>query len=463
MATKLRASLLSAVALVLLQPAHARSRAAPPAVLAPEDLPVERHVLPNGLVVLTHEDHSVPTITFWQWYRVGSRNERPGITGISHFFEHMMFNGSAHVPPKEYDRILEGNGGSSNAFTDRDMTAYYEDVASDRLDVVLELDADRMASLSLLPEQLESEIGVVKEERRATTDDDIEGMLDESLFAAAFVASTYRWPVVGWMGDLERISRADMVSYFRTYYAPNNCILVLVGDFDTKAALAAITERFGPIPAQEPPPEPPNSEPPQRGERRVAVHYPAEAVSFQVGYKAVDARSSDAAPLELVAAMLADGPSSRLYRALVREQGRALSVGCYFSPRLEPDLFDIVVELAPGETFDAGISALDGELARFASEGPTAVELAKAVNGLEATFVRDLQTNNGVGQALGFHELVFGDHRAIFEVLARRRRVTVDDCRRVARTYFVPEQRTIAYLVSDTPDGGETTDAGVGP
>ncbi len=208
--------------------------------IGPRILRVERDVLGNGLVVLTHEDHSVPAVSFWQWYRVGSRDERPGITGISHLFEHMMFDGSRRVPPKEYDRILEANGGQSNAFTDRDMTAYYEEIASDRLGVVLALDADRMASLSLLPEQLASEMEVVKEERRLHVENDVEGMLDEQLYATAFEASPYRWPVLGWTADLSRITRADMVEYFRTHYAPGNCILVLTGDFDTKAALDSI-------------------------------------------------------------------------------------------------------------------------------------------------------------------------------------------------------------------------------
>src|SRR5262245_28661465 len=254
----------------------------PPAgpVLSPERFKVERHVLDNGLVVLTHEDHSVPAVAFWQWFRVGSRNEHPGITGLSHFFEHMMFNGSAHVPPKEYDRILEANGGYSNAFTDRDMTAYYEEVAADRLDVPLRLDSDRMAALSLLPEQLKSEIEVVKEERRLGVDNDINGMLNEALWATAFHASPYQWPVLGWMKDLERIPREEMVAYFRTYYAPNNCILILVGDFATAEALARIKAAFGAIPKQPVPPAPVNSEPDPTGERRVEVRYPAETESL---------------------------------------------------------------------------------------------------------------------------------------------------------------------------------------
>ena len=286
--------------------AHQAAAATGPA-LSPTTFRVERHTLKNGLVVLTHEDHAVPAVTFWQWFKVGSRNEAPGITGISHYFEHMMFNGSQNVPPKEYDKILESNGGYSNAFTDRDMTAYYEDIASDRLDVVFRLDSDRMASLSLLPEQLKSEIEVVKEERRLRTDNDIAGMLDEQLYAGAFVASPYRWPVVGWMGDLERITREECVAYFRTYYAPNNCILALTGDFDTKTALLQIEKAFGAIPAQAPPAKPVNSEPEQRGERRAEVRYPAENVSFQVGYKAPGVAGEDVAVLDVLSSILSDG------------------------------------------------------------------------------------------------------------------------------------------------------------
>ena len=206
-----RALALIAAAAILVAPAPAaaakkkKSQPQAPAaqgpVLSPDRYKIDRTVLPNGLVVLTHEDHSVPTIAFWQWYKVGSRNERPGITGISHFFEHMMFNGSKNVPPKVYDKILESNGGYSNAFTDRDMTAYYEEIVSDRLDTLLFVDSDRMASLSLLPEQLKSEIEVVKEERRLRTDNDIAGMLDEQLYAGAFLASPYRCPCLLYTSD----------------------------------------------------------------------------------------------------------------------------------------------------------------------------------------------------------------------------------------------------------------------
>jgi len=449
----LAASLVAPAALAARARPAGGADAMPAPVLSPATFKVARHTLGNGLVVLTHEDHSVPAVTFWQWFKVGSRNESPGITGISHYFEHMMFNGSQNVPPKEYDRILESNGGYSNAFTDRDMTAYYEDIASDRLDVLFRLDSDRMASLSLLPEQLASEIEVVKEERRLRTDNDIAGMLDEQLYATAFLASPYRWPVVGWMGDLERITREECVAYFRTYYAPNNCILILTGDFDTKTALARIERAFGGIPAQAPPAPPVNSEPEQRGERRAEVHYPAETVSFQVGFKAPGVASDDVPVLDVLSSILSDGESSRLHQALVYRDQIALNAATFFRTRVDPTLFEFYVEMQPGRTAGEGEAALYGVLDTLAREGPGARELEKAKNLLEAAFVRSLKTNNGVGEQLGFYEHVFGDYNAMFKTIERYRAVTIEDCRRVARNYFVPEQRTVVVLVPESGDG----------
>jgi predicted Zn-dependent peptidase len=454
-------ALLAAVALAPASFAAPRPAARPPApsaastsVLSPANFKVDRHTLKNGLVILTHEDHSVPTVTFWQWYRVGSRDERPGITGISHYFEHMMFNGSKNVAPKEYDRILESNGGYSNAFTDRDMTAYYEDIASDRLDVVLQLDSDRMASLSLLPEQLKSEIEVVKEERRLRTDNDIAGMLDEQLYAVAFNASPYRWPVLGWMGDLNRITREEMQEYFRIHYAPDNCIIVLTGDFETAAALGQIEKSFGAIPAQPAPPAPVNSEPEQRGERRAAVHYPAENVSFQVGYKAPSVKSDDIYVLDMLSSILSDGESSRLHQALVYEKQIALGVSAFFRTRLDPTLFEFYVEMKPGKSETEGEAALNETIERLIKDGPSERELQKARNLLEAGFIKSLKTNNGVGEQLGFYEHVFGDYGAMFKTIDRYRAVSAADCKRVAKATFDPLRKTVSVLVPEQESGG---------
>jgi zinc protease len=454
-------ALIVAIALLVSPaPAAARKRkAAPPApaasgpVLSPDRYKIGRTVLPNGLVVLTHEDHSVPTVAFWQWYRVGSRNERPGITGISHFFEHMMFNGSKNVPPKAYDKILESNGGYSNAFTDRDMTAYYEEIVADRLDTLLFVDSDRMASLSLLPEQLKSEIEVVKEERRFRTDNDIQGMLDEQLYAIAFNASPYRWPVVGWMGDLERITRDDMVEYFRVHYAPDNCILVLTGDFDTKSALDHIRKAFGPIPQQPAPATPVNSEPPQKGERRAEVHYPAQNVSLMIGYKAPAVTSPDLPALDVLSSILSEGESSRLHQALVYEKQIALSVSASFRTRIDPSLFEVYVEMRPGKAGAEGEAAVYEVLGKIATQGPTDRELTKAKNLLEANFVRGLKTNNGAGSQIGFYEHVFGDYQAMFKTVDRYRAVTADDCKRAAKACFDSLQRTVVTLAPEKEEG----------
>lgn len=421
------------------------------AALSPENFKVERHVLDNGLVVLLREDHSVPAVSFWQWYKVGSRNERPGITGISHYFEHMMFNGSENVPPKEYDRIVESNGGYSNAFTSRDMTPYFEDMASDRVEVLFRLDSDRMRKLTLDPEVLKSEIEVVKEERRLRTDNDIFGMLDEQLYAVAFNASPYRWPVVGWMGDLNSMKREDLVKYFHTYYAPNNCILVLVGDFDSKWALAKITEYFGDIPAHDPPAAPVNSEPEQRGERRAEVHYPAQQVVVMGGYKGPPVGDDDLYVLDVLSSILGDGESSRFHQSLVYDKQIALATGTYFPTHLDPGLFEFWVMMKPGQDAAAGEAAIYEALDEIKAEGPTERELQKAKNLLEASFVKGMKTNNGVAQTLGYYEHIFGDYSKMFSTIDKYRAVTLDDCKRVAAKYFVPEKRTVAVLVPEAP------------
>ena len=444
----------AAAALLLLLPlsAHAAgkaagAKAAPPPALSPATYPVERYTLDNGLTVILHEDHTVPVVCFWQWYKVGSRNERQGITGLSHFFEHMMFNGSKNVPPKEYDRQLESRGAYSNAFTSYDMTAYYEEGGKESFEKMLELDSDRMRELLFLPELLKSEVEVVREERRFRTDNSVPGLLNEALYATAFMASPYSWPVVGWMKDLERITRDEMVDYFRTYYAPNNCVLLLVGDFEPADAKAKIAKYFGSIPRQAPPAAPVNAEPDQNGERRIEVRYPSETVSFQVGYKAPSVHSDDIWALDIVANVLSNGESSRLHQALVYDQQIALSAGASFQAGLEPGLFECYVEMKPGRSAAEGEKALFAELDRLASDGPTERELQKSRNQAEAAFISALKTNNGAGRTLGFYEHVHGDYRKMFSAIERYRAVTAEDCKRVAKQVFDASRRTTAVVV----------------
>jgi predicted Zn-dependent peptidase len=425
----------------------AKGKAAPAPALSPANYPVERYALENGLTVILHQDKTVPVVCFWQWYKVGSRNERQGITGISHFFEHMMFNGSKNVPPKEYDRQLETRGAYSNAFTSYDMTAYYEEGGKESFEKMLELDADRMRELLFQPDILKSEVEVVREERRFRTDNSVPGLLNEALYASAFVASPYHWPVVGWMKDLERITRDEMVEYFRTYYAPNNCILLLVGDFEPADAKAKIAKHFGSIPRQTPPAAPVNAEPDQNGERRVEVRYPSETVSFQVGYKAPSVKSDDIWALDVMANVLSGGESSRLHQALVYEQQIALSASASYQAGLEPGLFEFYVEMKPGKGAAEGEKALHAEIERLATEGPTERELQKARNQAESGFIFALKTNFGAGRTLGFFEHIHGDYSKMFSAIERYRAVSADDCRRVAKQVFDATRRTTAVLV----------------
>ncbi len=445
-----RRSWLALLLLAAAQTSAAAPRAgkatAPASTLSSATYPVERYTLDNGLTVLLHQDRTVPVICFWQWYKVGSRNEHQGITGLSHFFEHMMFNGSKNVPPKEYDRQLESRGAYSNAFTSHDMTAYYEEGGKDAFDKMLELDADRMRELSLLPDLLKSEVEVVREERRFRTDNSVPGLLDEALYSTAFQASPYGWPVVGWMKDLERITRDEMVDYFRTYYAPNNCILVVVGDFETAEAKARIAHWFGSIPRQTPPKPPVNSEPEQKGERRIEVRYPAETVAFNVGYKAAGVASDDQWTLDILSQVLAGGESSRLHQALVYQQQIALSANASYNAGMEPGLFEFYVELKPGQKVADGEKALYAEIERLATDGPTERELQKARNQAEAGFISALKTNNGAGRTLGFYEHVHGDYNKMFSAIDRYRAVTAADCRRVAKQVFDAQRRTVAFL-----------------
>ncbi len=436
--------LLAAPAPTLAAGARTTGKSAP--ALSPATYPVQRYTLANGLTVIMHEDHTVPVVCFWQWYKVGSRNERQGITGLSHFFEHMMFNGSKNCPPKEYDRQLESRGAYSNAFTSHDMTAYYEEGGKESLDKMFELDSDRMRELSLLPALLKSEVEVVREERRFRTDNSVPGLLDEALYSTAFQASPYGWPVVGWMKDLERITRDEMVDYFRTYYAPNNCVLLLVGDFDPADAKSKIAHWFGSIPRQTPPPPPVNAEPEQNGERRVEVRYPSETVSFAAGYKAPSVTSEDIWVLDVLSNVLAGGESSRLHQALVYDQQIALSANASYRAGLEPGLFEFYVEMKPGKGAAEGEKALYAEIERLATDGPSERELQKARNQAESGFISALKTNNGAGQTLGLFEHVHGDYRKFFSAIDRYRAVTAADCRRVAKQLFDPARRTTAIL-----------------
>ena len=413
------------------------------------ELDVTVEMLDNGLKVILLEDHSVPVISYWTFFRVGARNERPGITGISHFMEHMMFNGTEKYGPQEFDRVLEANGGYSNAFTSKNVTAYYEDFASDVLELIVDLDSDRMKSLALDPQYVESELGVVKEERRLSIDNSIYGQMYEELYGLAYKAHPYSWPVLGWMSDLENMTREDCVEYFRIYYAPNNAVMIVAGDFDTKEALALIHRYYDDIPAQEPPDGVRTSEPEQPGERRARVHRPAELPEVMIGYHGPPVGSDDIYALDVLQAILTGGNSSRLYKKLVRDLGIAINVDSSFGWNIDPGLFYFDVKMKPGEDTVMGEEAIYSILKDIAENGVSEDELERVKNTLEADFIRSMQRVNGKARKIGTYEILFGDYRKIQEVPGLYRAVTNDDVQRVAKTYFTEKNRNVVTLVPE--------------
>lgn len=412
-------------------------------------LKVKEATLKNGLKVRLLPNRDAPVVSLYLFYRVGSRNERPGITGISHLFEHMMFNGAKKYGPKEFDRVLESRGGRSNAYTSNDLTVYHEDFAADALEKVLDLEADRMRSLTISDASLASEREVVKEERRLRVDNDIVGLMDEELSPLVYRAHPYRWPVIGWMADIENITREDCEDYFRTYYAPNNAALYLVGDFNTKEALAQIEAAFGDIPAQNAPEVVIDAEPPQRGPRRSVIRYPSQAPSMMLGYRGPPARDADTLTLDVLQYILSVGEGSRLVRALVHEQELAVSLAMDWTWRFDPGTLLFLLELKPDSDPEKVEAALLEQLDLVAKKGITARELTKAKNMLQAHLLRELSTNSGRAHALGQYEVFFGSWKKGLTLPGAYAAITATQVRDAARRYLDPNLRSVVTLLPD--------------
>jgi zinc protease len=413
--------------------------------------PVQRHTLKNGMQVLILEDHSAPTFCYMTYFKAGSRNEAPGITGISHLFEHMMFNGSAKFGPKVFDRLVESGGGYSNGSTWNDYTNYYEEVSTESLETVLELEADRMRSLLITPENLEQERGIVKEERRLRTDNSTDGKMFELLMANAFIASPYRWPVVGWEPDLNNINLQDCKDYFRTYYAPNNAVVAIVGDVQTDRVRTLLDKHFGDIASQPAARPVVDAEPEQKGEKRLTHRMQAELPAVMLGYKAVEFTHPDYAATEVIRGILSEGESSRLYESLIYDQQIATDVSAFFRPTLHPGLFVLYAQAKPGVETATLESGIYKEIARLAAGDFTDREVQKAKNQMRASVIRELKDNAGRADRIAFYEVMSGDYKQMMSVLDRIDHVTREDVARVARERFQPDTRTVVTLIPEQP------------
>jgi zinc protease len=415
--------------------------------------PVES-VLPNGLRVILIPEPKAPVVSVQVWYRVGSRDEISGKTGLSHLMEHMMFKGTARYGKGMFSRRIAEHGGNDNAFTSHDYTAYFENLAGDQVGLALELEADRMTGLVIADEEFGLERDVVKEERRMRTDDDPHGTLVEHLYAAAYMVHPYHWPVIGWMDDLERLTADDIRAYYRAHYTPGNAVLVIAGDVEPRATLARIEQTFGQITGPEPPSRRAAVEPPQLGERRVTVNKEAQLPAVIVGYHVPNFRDQDAYALTVLAALLTQGESSRLHRALVYDRQVALEVGGdYTALSADAPIFYLYGMAHAGQSARDLERALFEEVDRLKAGEPTARELTKVKNGIEAEFILGQDSNFYRAMQVGTAEVVGAGREYLDHFVANIRKVTAGDVVRVANTYLTPNRRTVGTLNPIRPEG----------
>lgn len=414
--------------------------------------PVEKQVLDNGMTVLISEDHSAPVVTFQMWYHVGSKNERPGITGISHLCEHMMFRGSKNLGPEEHSRIVQANGGIDNAGTYFDWTMYYEKLSSDKLELAMSLESERLKYLTPVDENFLSERDVVAEERRMRVDNSPYGVVFEQLLNSAFTAHPYHWHIVGFMSDIQNTTVDDLKQYYKTYYLPSNATAVVAGDVKPKEAMKLMEKYFGDIPFQPAPKQVSTIEPEQRGERVSYVHKIGQMPAFAVGYHIPEFGHPDIYPLTVAARILFRGQSSRLYQRMVYQDQSALGVsGDCFSLE-DPGLFFAFAVMQQGKSAEEGQQTLFSEIERLKTEPVSQHELDKAKNQLESEFVFGLQSVSDKGEQIGYYQTILGDYSRLFEEADRYQAVTAQDVMRVAQEYFGENNRTVAVLVPDMPE-----------
>ncbi len=406
------------------------------------------HILSNGMKVLLVEVPKAPVATVQVWYKVGSRNEVMGRAGLSHMLEHMMFKGTAKYPKGSFSRTIRKSGGIDNAFTSQDFTAYFENLAADRVELALELEADRMQGLILDDSEFQTEREVVKEERRLRTEDDPQGALVEALFAQAFLSHPYHWPVIGWFADLDAMTLEDLQRHYDTFYSPNNATLIVVGDIKADALLPTIKQLFEPIPKGPSPKQALSAEPEQRGERRFLLKREAQVPFVMMGFRVPNYSSEDSYALDILESILSHGKSSRLYQSLVYDQKNSLAVGAEYSlMQADPSLFYFYSLVSPGAKVEVVEEALQHEITRLQSEPPSELELQRAKNQVEASRIFEQDSNFRHAMLLGQSESIGAGWRRVDQFLERIRAVSAKDIQRVAKQYLTQDNRTVGLLV----------------
>lgn len=413
----------------------------------PED--VKSFTLANGMKFLVLEDSSIPNANMYLFYKVGSRNEYPGITGLSHFFEHMMFNGAKKFGPKQFDRTMEFNGGSNNAYTSQDVTVYTDWFPTNAMETIFDLESDRIASLSIDPKMVASERGVVSSEKSTGLENSPWEALSELINATAFTEHSYHWPVVGYQTDIDNWTKEDLERYFKTYYAPNNCVVVISGNIKLAEVKRLADKYMAPIPAQPAQPKVNLKEPEQLGERRVVLKKQLPTPNMLMGYHVPEAKHEDYYALSILSDVLSSGNSSRLYSALVDKKQIATSVFSNFGENFDPTLFMVYASVAKTAKEADVEKAIDDEIEKIKTTGVTATELQKVKNQKLVELYRQLETINGKSNSLGTYEVFFGDYKKMFDAPANFNKVTAADIQRVAKKYFNKTNRTIGVAKTD--------------
>jgi len=420
-----------------------------------QEYPITERTLKNGMKVVVQPDHSIPNVALYIFYRIGSRNERPGTTGISHFFEHMMFNGAKKYGPGELDKVMEANGGSNNAYTTRDVTVYQDWFPHSELPLIFDIEADRIRDLSFDPQKIQSEREVVASERRFSVENSDSGILDEQLWATAFLAHPYQWPVLGWPSDIEHWSLEDLKQHFEMGYSPNNAVMVVAGDV-TPDEIFQLCEKFiEPIVSHAPPPPVTTREPEQLGERRLVVHKHSELPLLFIGYHVPATGSADFYALNILRAMLFQGESSRMYQRLVDKDQTALGITSSMSPALNPTLAVILAQPKQGVDPQVCEKAIYEELERIKNETISDEELAKARNFRLTEFYHEVRSISERANTIGSYEVFFGGYRKLFEAPKNYAAVTQQDVQRVAKAYFGANNRTVATLLPEDEEKGK--------
>ncbi|HXX58714.1 MAG TPA: pitrilysin family protein [Thermodesulfovibrionales bacterium] len=408
---------------------------------------MKEYTLDNGLKILISEDHKVPLATFQIWYRVGSRDELSGKSGLSHLLEHMMFKGTQKYGSKEFSRIIQRNGGIDNAHTTKDYTAYFQIMASDRIGISIDLESDRMTNLIIDPKEMAAEKNVVMEERRLRSEDDPQNALFERFDATAFMAHPYRRPIIGWMSDIISLQRDELYTYYKKYYVPDNAFIVIAGDVNPGETVKKIEASFGAMKRGEPGEHHITKEPVQEGEKRLSLKKEAELPYVLIGYHTPGIPHEDSFGLEVLSVILSGGKSSRLYTSLVYEKHLALSTGAdYDGMTIDPFLMIFWGTAAPGRDIADVEKALYGEIELLRNTPPSEREIQKAKNQIEAAFIFSQDSLYMQASKIGGFEIL-GGWLLMDTYLEGIRKVTPSDVQRVAVKYLTEENRTVGILI----------------